>query len=66
MPPKDDDDRTLAPLTAEQLAVLLTNVDTALAEGRALREKIVSAMRERTKNPIWPQIERRKKPRNAS
>jgi len=47
------DAAALAPLSMEQLASLLAKVDATLAEGRALREKIVRAMEER-RSPAWP------------
>ena len=45
----------LAPLTMEQLTSLLTQVDAALAEGRALREKIVRTMNARRNIPQHPE-----------
>ena len=48
----------LAPLNLEQLTRLLANVDSTLAEGRALREKIARAIQERRNLPIWPDTAR--------
>jgi hypothetical protein len=53
----------LAPLNLEQLRNLLAKVDSTLAEGRELREKIVRAMDERRDRPIWPETARSPKHR---
>jgi hypothetical protein len=48
----------LAPLNLDQLRNLLAKVDSTLAEGRELREKIVKAMEERRARPFWPETVR--------
>jgi hypothetical protein len=53
----------LAPLNLDQLRNLLAKVDSTLAEGRELREKIVRAMEERRDRPVWPHTVRSPEPR---
>ena len=53
----------LAPLNLDQLRNLLAKVDSTLAEGRELREKIVKAMDERRERPFWPEAVRSPKHR---
>ena len=53
----------LAPLKLEELRSLLARVDSTLAEGRELREKIVRAMEERRARPVWPETVRSPEPR---
>jgi hypothetical protein len=56
--PKD----LLGNLGEKDLKELLRKVDEAISDGQHLREKIVAAMVER-RNPVWPETERRQKPR---
>jgi hypothetical protein len=60
MPPREP----LESLKEDDLRELLRKVDEAIADGQSLRKKIVDAMDDR-KNPVWPEIERRRKPRKV-
>lgn len=48
-------------LTPEELKALYEQLDALIAEAKTLREQVVTAMKERRANPIWP--ERRRIPR---
>ena len=46
------------PSSGDNLSQILRKIDRALAEGQALREKVVKKIEQRRKSPIWPERRR--------